>query len=400
MYLTFLAAFMLSTIAAYYSIVGLTTIFTGAFWPILIMGVALELAKLVTTSWLYQNWKKASWLLKTYLTIAVFMLMIITSMGIFGFLAKSHIDSTQGNKSNATDISTLNTQESIAKARLDYLLARAKDPSTASVSLDRQIQDTQKELARISKAKSPLLQEENKLVAEVGPLVYIAEIFYDDSVGSVDKAVRLVIMMIMVVFDPLAILLLIAANSLLREKQEKNRPKESLSTEATKEPEIKAVKAEEVKANPPSTTENTQKVDPPKPSTSAPVTNVTTASTAAPASAGPAPAPAVANPNPSAPAPTVATSPAPRAPADPVENERQLSTLLMTNNDIVAAYKLFLGRAPTPQDDLGRFKGMTSRQLLEFFYSSPEFLARSGADTLVKRSANKIVELNKARNVH
>jgi hypothetical protein len=72
----------------------------------------------------------------------------------------------------------------------------------------------------------------------------------------------------------------------------------------------------------------------------------------------------------------------------------------MTNNDIVAAYKLFLGRAPTPQDDLGRFKGMTSRQLLDFFYSSPEFLARSGADTLVQRAAIKVEELSKARTVH
>ena len=413
MYLTFLAAFMLSTIAAYYSIVGLTTIFMGAFWPILIMGVGLELAKLVTTSWLYQNWKKASWLLKTYLTIAVIMLMLITSMGIFGFLAKSHIDSTQGNKSNATDIATLTTQEGIAKARLDYLLARAKDPSSASPYLDRQIQDTQKELTRISKAKAPLLQEENKLIADVGPLVYIAEIFYDDSVGSVDKAVRLVIMMIMVVFDPLAILLLIAANSLLREKQEKKRPKEDANAASTKEQQPNAVKANEAKAPPPSQVENIQKVDPPTASTSPPVTNEAPASVvnavatpqpaAVAATTSPTPAPARAAATPTAPAPAPATTvaaPAPRAPVDPVENERQLSTLLMTNNDIVAAYKLFLGRAPTPQDDLGRFKGMTSRQLLDFFYSSPEFLARSGADTLVQRAAIKVEELSKARNVH
>ena len=388
MYLTFLAAFMLSTIAAYYSIVGLTTIFMGAFWPIVIMGVALELAKLVTTSWLYQNWKRASWALKTYLTFAVVMLMLITSMGIFGFLAKSHIDSTQGNKSNATDIATLNTQESIAKARLDYLLARAKDPATASPYLDRQIQDTQKELSKLSKAKSPLLQQENKLIAEVGPLVYIAEIFYDDSVGSVDKAVRLVIMLIMFVFDPLAILLLIAANTLLKEKQEKNQPK--LAKTATIYEQSSSLKSNAAKSGPTSPSENIRQVDTSKSSASNPILNtVSTGAVNAPVTPKSSPAPT-----------PVTSSPAPRPPVDLVENERQMGTLLMTNNDIVAAYKLFLGRAPTPQDDLGRFKGMTSRQLLEIFYSSPEFLSRSGADTLVQRAANKIEELKKARNVH
>jgi hypothetical protein len=212
-FLTLLSALLLSGIAAYYSVIGLAAIFTGAFWPIVFMGSVLEMSKLVTTSWLYRNWKTCPLLLKSYLTFAVVILMIITSMGIFGFLSKAHIDSTMDSGMNTVEIKTLVQQEKITKERLDYLLARAKDPSTASNRLDKQIQDTQKELTEINKRKLPLLKESNKLTAEVGPIKYVGDMIYgveDDN--ALDKAVRLVIMLIMVVFDPLAVLLLIAAN--------------------------------------------------------------------------------------------------------------------------------------------------------------------------------------------
>jgi len=216
-YLTFLCALALSGIAAYYSVIGLAAIFTGAFWPIVFMGGVLEASKLVTASWLYRNWKTCPLLLKTYLTTAVIVLMMITSMGIFGFLAKAHIDSTLDAGANNVEVKTLNQQEKITKDRLDYLLARAKDPSTANNRLDKQIQDTQKELTEISKKKLPLLKESNKLVAEVGPIKYVGDLVYgSDDNNALDKAVRLVIMLIMVVFDPLAVLLLIAANMSLK----------------------------------------------------------------------------------------------------------------------------------------------------------------------------------------
>jgi len=216
-YLTFLCALALSGIAAYYSVIGLAAIFTGAFWPIVFMGGVLEASKLVTASWLYRNWKTCPLLLKTYLTTAVIVLMMITSMGIFGFLAKAHIDSTLDASANNVEVKTLNQQEKITKDRLDYLLARAKDPSTANNRLDKQIQDTQKELTEISKKKLPLLKESNKLVAEVGPIKYVGDLVYgSDDDNALDKAVRLVIMLIMVVFDPLAVLLLIAANMSLK----------------------------------------------------------------------------------------------------------------------------------------------------------------------------------------
>ena len=216
-YLTFLAAILLSGIAAYYSIIGLAAIFVGAFWPVVFMASSMEFAKLVTASWVYRNWKTAPKLLLSYLTIAIVVLMLITSMGIFGFLAKAHIDSTLDAGANSVELKTLNQQQKIADDRLNYLLARAKDPSTASNTLDRQIQNTQKELSEINKKRLPLLRESNKLVADVGPIKYVADMFFEGD-NALDKAVRLVIFMIMLVFDPLAVLLLIAGNISLEQR--------------------------------------------------------------------------------------------------------------------------------------------------------------------------------------
>jgi len=217
--LTFLSALLLSGIAAYYSIIGLAAIFTGAFWPIVFMGSVLEMSKLVTASWLYRNWKTCPLLLKSYLTSAVVILMVITSMGIFGFLSQAHIDSTLEAGANSVEIRTLKQQEKIANDRLEYLLKRAGNPETASANVDRQIQQTQKELADINKRKLPLLKEENKLIAEVGPIKYIGDMVYGtEDANGIDKAVRLVILLIMVVFDPLAVLLLIAANMSLQQR--------------------------------------------------------------------------------------------------------------------------------------------------------------------------------------
>ena len=89
---TLLTALGISAVAAYYSIVGLMAIFSASAMSIAIMGVVLEIGKLITASWLYQNWKRVPFLLKSYLTLAVIVLMFITSMGIFGYLSKAHID--------------------------------------------------------------------------------------------------------------------------------------------------------------------------------------------------------------------------------------------------------------------------------------------------------------------
>ena len=117
-YITFLTAIAISGMAAYYSVIGLASIFVGAFWPVVFMGSLLEVGKLVTASWLYQNWKKAPLLLKYYLTFAVLVLMLITSMGIFGFLAKAHIESTLDSGVNTVELKTLTVQENNIKERL------------------------------------------------------------------------------------------------------------------------------------------------------------------------------------------------------------------------------------------------------------------------------------------
>lgn len=241
-YITFLTAISLSGIAAYYSIIGLAAIFVGAFWPVVFMGSVLEVSKLVTASWLYRNWKVAPVLLKSYLTVAVLLLMLITSMGIFGFLSKAHIDSTLNSGANTVELKTINQQEKITKERLDYLLARAKDPSTASGKLDKQIQDTQKDLTEISKKKLPLMKEDIKLSADVGPIKYVAQLIYGNTEDGIDKAVRLVIMIIMVVFDPLAVLLLISANISMNLKPETGQPGDLI----IKKDEIVGVKSSDI----------------------------------------------------------------------------------------------------------------------------------------------------------
>lgn len=218
--LPLLTALGLSSVAAFYSVIGLAQIFPGSFWPIVIMGSILEVAKLVTVSWLYNNWKKTNLLMKSYFSVATVLLMMITSMGIFGYLSRAHIESNIVVGANSVQMKTIETQEKIVRERLDYLLKRAGDPATASRKIDRQIQETQTELQRLSTEKLPLMTEENKLAAEIGPIKYIAEMLYEkEDPGFIDKAVRLVILIIIIVFDPLAVLLLIAANQSLKQRK-------------------------------------------------------------------------------------------------------------------------------------------------------------------------------------
>lgn len=211
--LPFFSAIALSIVAAYYSVIGLAQIFPGSYWPIIVMGSVLEISKLVTISWLYNNWYVTVRIMRYYLLSAIILLMLITSMGIFGYLSKAHLDTNVYIGANSVQLKTLETQERIAKERLNYLLQRAGDPATASKKIDSQIQEVQAELKKLSADKLPLLKEENTLMAEVGPIQYIAELFYTkDDAGFIDKAVRLVILIIIIVFDPLAVLLLIASN--------------------------------------------------------------------------------------------------------------------------------------------------------------------------------------------
>jgi hypothetical protein len=223
--LPFITAIALSGIAAFYSVIGLAQIFPGSFWPIIIMGSVLEVAKLVTVSWLYNNWNVTVRLMRYYFLSAIILLMIITSMGIFGYLSKAHLESNVILGANSVQLKTIETQERIARERLDYLLKKAgEDPEKISRRTDQAIQQTQEELRSLSERKLPLMAEENRLSAEIGPIKYIAEAIYGkEDPDFIDKAVRTVIFVIIVVFDPLAVLLLIASNQTYRSMQKETK---------------------------------------------------------------------------------------------------------------------------------------------------------------------------------
>ena len=128
--LTLLSALSISGVAIFYSVIGLATIFPGAFWPVVIMGSVLEVGKLVTASWLYRNWKQTRFLLKTYLTIAVVVLSLITSMGIFGFLSKAHLEQNLAEDTVTQRIDNINNMIASEKdyiERQKNIIARAEN---------------------------------------------------------------------------------------------------------------------------------------------------------------------------------------------------------------------------------------------------------------------------------
>jgi hypothetical protein len=246
-YLALAVALSVSSVSAYYSIIGLTAIFSASFWPIVVMGGVLEAGKLVTASWLYRNWKETSVFIRSYLTCAVVVLMLITSMGIFGFLSKAHIDQqlsmTTGNaeKIQIIDEKIKLERESIDDldkqiAQIDSAVTKMTDKGQAQSSLNaadkqRKVRDelTAKKTTHLEAVSSlrqerlPLVSIIQKMEADVGPIKYIAQLIYSDA-GSdnLERAVRAVILLLVIVFDPLAVVLLIAANSGLskRKKEE------------------------------------------------------------------------------------------------------------------------------------------------------------------------------------
>ena len=230
--LTFLSAISISVIAAGYSIVGLATLFAGAVVPIIAMGSALEVGKLVAASWLYHNWNSdVPRLLKSYLFGAIIVLVFITSLGIFCFLSKAHLDQVKPTSSNNIKIEVIdkqiNQQEIIIERAekqinlLDKALEVYIDKEYVSKGLkERKKQEEERTLLTNSKAELQLSQD--KIEAEVGPIKYVAELIYGENAqDNFDKSVRFVILILIFVFDPLAVLLLIAANISLRQWRKK-----------------------------------------------------------------------------------------------------------------------------------------------------------------------------------
>jgi len=251
-FLTFLTAIALSGVAGYYSIVGLASIFPGSYLPVMIMGSVLETSKLVTVSWLYNNWKQCPLLIKTYLCMAVTILMLITSMGIFGFLSKAHLEHSSDNAPLLNKIAILDEKIKTEKENVDAnrkilkqydeIVDQTMGRTTDEKGTDKaqairrtqqkdrsrilqEINQSQTTIAVYSEERAPLSNELKKTEADVGPIKYIAALLYSETVNAdiLDKAVRLVILLIIVVFDPLAVLLLIAANMSMR-KPESPKP--------------------------------------------------------------------------------------------------------------------------------------------------------------------------------
>lgn len=216
-WLTLIVALILSTVAGYFSIVGLATIFSASFWQVVIMGGSLELAKVVATSWLYRNWEDVTNYIKYYLIAAIVILSFITSLGVFGYLSKAHVEQSTVSSDVVIKLNTINQQISIENKRLQTLLNQYEKYDGPIRRLENDIKETQNRLSELNKQKLPLLQEQNKLSAEVGPLKYIAEMVYGSSDEStLNSATRGVIILLVIVFDPLALCLLIAANSSIR----------------------------------------------------------------------------------------------------------------------------------------------------------------------------------------
>ena len=231
---------IISAVAIYYSVIGLAAIFAAATIPIYIMGGSLEIAKLVCASWLKANWDRAPTFIKAYMMTAVVVLMFITSMGIFGFLSKAHTD--QGITSGDAVAKLAIYDEKIKTARenidanrkalkqmdeaVDQVMGRSTDEKGADkavtirrgqqkerVRLLAEIETEQKKISGLNEERAPVAAENRKIEAEVGPIKYIAAFIYGDNPDTnlLEKAVTWVIILIVVVFDPLAVIMLLAA---------------------------------------------------------------------------------------------------------------------------------------------------------------------------------------------
>jgi hypothetical protein len=239
-YLTLFTALILSLSAAVYSILGLTAIFAAAFWPIVILGGSLEIGKIVTTLWLHKYWKQAELQYKVYLCSAVLILMVLTSMGVFGFLSKAHLDQAVPSgdvqaqvqifddkiQTQKDNIKTARAALSQMDTAVDQVMGRSNDEKGADkavairrsqarerTALQNDISKAQTEITKLQEQRAPIASQARKVEAEVGPIKYIAALIYGDNPDAniLEKAVRWVIILIVIVFDPLALTLLLAA---------------------------------------------------------------------------------------------------------------------------------------------------------------------------------------------
>ena len=285
-YLLFAVALSLSALAAYYAVMGLVAIFAAAVVPIALMGSLLEASKLVVASWLYRNWKEIPALMKSYFVGALIVLMMLTSMGIFGFLSKAHLDQAiptgdvqsklalidEKIKTEKENINANRKELTQLDAQVDQTIARTDDAKGTERAItvrraqqkDRarilnEIGTAQAKIAKYNEERAPIASEVRKVEAEVGPIKYIAALIYGDESANdttmLEKAVRIVTILIVIVFDPLAVLLLIAANWNLKNTGGRRWNDFFQKPPAEDFPETKEIRLnDEIKVDEPSTT--------------------------------------------------------------------------------------------------------------------------------------------------
>lgn len=239
-WLTLFTSLTLAATAAYFSIIGLMTIFSGAALSIAFMASVLEFGKIVSAAWLHYEWDRINNLVRAYFTTAVVVLMLITSMGIFGYLSKAHIDAAVTGDSYSLEASIVDKRLDGKQLQLDNLTGRLE-------SLDYVLQTSQPkdrnyvnkvqtperneinanidilvdEIVALNEQKMPILRQQLDQEAELGPVKYIADMIYgDDAESYYDNAVRWIILTIIFVFDPLAIMLLIVSTAAFKRERE------------------------------------------------------------------------------------------------------------------------------------------------------------------------------------
>ena len=271
-YFTLAVALAISAVAAYYSIVGLTTIFAAAVLPIIIMGVILEIGKVTAAVWLKLNWHRAGLLYKLYLVPAVGILMLLTSMGIFGFLSKAHLDQAVPSSNVSSQVALLDEKISLEKENIDVArkalqqldktidetIARSTSEEAVTRAanlrrsqqaerrrLQRDIANAQNNISGYTTERQPLAVQLRAIEAEVGPIKYIAALIYGDDIDNnlLERAVRIVIIIIVAVFDPLALILIIAAQQSLRWAKSE---KQAIVIESVNQPPVESP-VEEIK---------------------------------------------------------------------------------------------------------------------------------------------------------
>lgn len=245
-YLTLLSGLSISAVAIYYSVIGLISIFSAAVIPIMIMGIVLEVSKLIASIWVKRHWEDGPTLLKSFFIIAIFVFMFITSMGIYGFLAKAHSDQTLVSGDVLAKIAIYDEKITTAKenidanrmalkqmdAAVDQIMGRTTDEKGAKQAvairktqqkernlLLEDIETEQKKVAILSEERAPIAAEVRKVEAEVGPIKYIAALIYGDNPDTsiLERAVSWIIILIVSVFDPMAIMLLLASQYSFKE---------------------------------------------------------------------------------------------------------------------------------------------------------------------------------------